>query len=58
MALAADRWRGPTETAMSDELNDPLFERLGPIVLRLLALISVILIAAPLALVAVMPFFS
>ena len=26
---------------MSDELNDPLFERLGPIVLRLLALISV-----------------
>ena len=43
---------------MSDELNDPLFERLGPIVLRLLALVSVILIAAPLALVAVMPFFS
>ena len=43
---------------MSDELNDPLFERLGPIVLRLLALISVILIAAPLALVAGMPFFS
>lgn len=43
---------------MSDELNDPLFERLGPIVLRLLALISVILIAAPLALVVVMPFFS
>ena len=46
------------ETAMSDELNDPLFERLGPIVLRLLAALSVMLTAAPLALVAVLPFFS
>jgi hypothetical protein len=46
------------ETAMSDEMNDPLFERLGPIVLRLLALISVTLIAVPLALVAVLPFFN
>ncbi|HEY7608881.1 MAG TPA: hypothetical protein VIF14_06585 [Alphaproteobacteria bacterium] len=43
---------------MSDELNDPLFERLGPIVLRLLALISVITIAIPIALVAVLPFFN
>jgi hypothetical protein len=52
------RWRGLVETAMSDELNDPLFERLGPIVLRLLALISVALIAVPLGLVAVLPFFN
>jgi hypothetical protein len=51
-------WRGLVETAMSDELNDPLFERLGPIVLRLLALISVITIAIPIALVAVLPFFN
>lgn len=43
---------------MSDELNDPLFERLGPIVLRLLALISVALIAVPIGLVAVLPFFG
>ena len=43
---------------MSDELNDPLFERLGPLVLRLLAAISVIVIATPLALVAVLPFFG
>ncbi len=43
---------------MSDELNDPLFERLGPIVLRLLALISVALIAIPIALVAAVPFFG
>jgi hypothetical protein len=50
--------RGLAETAMSDELNDPLFERLGPIVLRLLALISVALIAVPLGLVAVVPFFG
>jgi len=43
---------------MSDVLNDPRFERLGPIVLRLLALISVALIAVPIALVIAMPFFG
>lgn len=43
---------------MSDELNDPLFERLGPIVLRVLAYISVALIAVPIGLVAVLPFFG
>lgn len=43
---------------MSDELNDPLFERLGPIVLRVLTLISVALLAVPLGLVAVVPFFG
>lgn len=41
---------------MSDELHDPLFDRLGPILLRVLALISVALIAAPLVLVAALPF--
>ena len=50
--------RPAMETAMSDELNDPLFERLGPIVLRVAAVISVILIALPLGLVAVVPFFG
>lgn len=48
----------PKETAMSDELNDPLLERLGPIVLRVLALISMALIAVPLGLVAAVPFFG
>ena len=43
---------------MSDELSDPLFERLGPYVLRVLAAVAVLLIAAPLALVAVLPFFG
>jgi hypothetical protein len=43
---------------MSDELNDPLFERLGPILLRVLALISMVLIAVPLGLVVVVPFFG
>lgn len=53
--MAAPRW---TETAMSDELRDPLFERVGPILLRLFALISVALIAVPLALVLAVPFFG
>jgi hypothetical protein len=44
------------ERAMSDELREPLFERVGPILLRVLALISVALITAPLALVIVLPF--
>jgi hypothetical protein len=52
------RWRCLVETAMSDELNDPLFERLGPLVLRLLAYISLALIVAPVALVAAVPFFG
>jgi hypothetical protein len=52
------RWRCPQETAMSDELNDPLFERLGPIVLRVLAYISVTLIAVPLGMIALVPFFG
>jgi hypothetical protein len=56
--FVAARGGAATETAMSDELNDPLFERLGPIVLRVLALISVALIAVPLGLVAVVPFFG
>lgn len=43
---------------MSDELNDPLFERLGPIVLRVLAYISVTLIAVPLGMIALVPFFG
>ena len=43
---------------MSDELNDPLIERLGPVVLRLLALVSVAVIVIPIALVAVLPFFG
>lgn len=43
---------------MSDELNDPLCERLGPIVLRVLALISVALIAVPLGLIVMVPFFG
>ncbi len=43
---------------MSDELNDPLFERLGPLVLRLLAYISLALLIAPVALVAAVPFFG
>jgi len=41
---------------MSDEMRDPLIERLGPILLRLLALISVAVIAAPIALILVVPF--
>jgi hypothetical protein len=52
------RWRCLVETAMSDELNDPLFERLGPLVLRLLAYISLALIVAPVALVAAVPFLG
>lgn len=43
---------------MSDELNDPLFERLGPLVLRLLAYIALTLLVAPVALVAAVPFFG
>lgn len=41
---------------MSDVLNDPRFERIGPILLRLLALISVAVIAAPIALILAVPF--
>jgi hypothetical protein len=41
---------------MSYELNDPLFERLGPILLRVLASISVALISAPIALIVAVPF--
>ena len=52
------RRRCPVETAMSDELNDPLFERLGPLVLRLLAYVALALIVAPVALVAAVPFFG
>ena len=47
-----------TEQTMSDELREPLFERVGPILLRVLALISVALISAPLALVLALPFFG
>jgi hypothetical protein len=43
---------------MSDELNDPLFERLGPLVLRLLAYIALALLVAPVALVAAVPFLG
>ncbi len=43
---------------MSDELNDPLFERLGPVILRLLAYISLALIVMPVFLVAAVPFFG
>jgi len=43
---------------MSDEMNDPLLERLGPIVLRVLAFISVALIAVPLGMIALVPFFG
>lgn len=52
------RWRCLVETAMSDELNDPLFERLGPLVLRLLAYVALALLVAPVALVAAVPFFG
>jgi hypothetical protein len=41
---------------MSEELRDPLFERVGPILLRVLAAISVALIAGPIALVLALPF--
>mgnify|MGYP001578661317 CR=1 FL=1 len=41
---------------MSDEMRDPLCERFGPIVLRLLALIAMAVIAAPLALILAVPF--
>ncbi len=43
---------------MSDELNDPLFERLGPLVLRFLAYVALALLVAPVALVAAVPFFG
>jgi hypothetical protein len=43
---------------MCDPLYDPLFERVGPIVLRVLALIAVAVITAPVALVAAVPFFG
>ena len=56
--VAARGGAATLETAMSDELNDPLFERLGPILLRVLALISMALIAVPLGLVVVVPFFG
>jgi hypothetical protein len=44
------------ETAMSDEMRDPLWERMGPIILRVLALISVAVIAVPIALILLVPF--
>jgi hypothetical protein len=43
---------------MGDELNDSLLEKLGPVVLRLLALVSVASIAIPIALVALLPFYG
>ena len=41
---------------MCDEMRDPLWERMGPIVLRLLALISVAVIAIPIGLIVLLPF--
>jgi uncharacterized RDD family membrane protein YckC len=40
---------------MSDEMNDPLLERLGPFTIRLLAIIAAGLIIVPLALVLIAP---
>jgi len=41
---------------MSDEMRDPLSEWVGPILLRLLALLAVAVIAAPIALILAVPF--
>lgn len=41
---------------MTDQMRDPLYERIGPIVLRLLAWIAVAVIAAPIALILAVPF--
>lgn len=41
---------------MSDEMRDPLCERIGPIVLAWAAWIAVALIVAPFALVLAVPF--
>lgn len=43
---------------MSDQMCDPLLERIGPVVLRVLALASAAVITVPLALMVVLPFFG
>jgi hypothetical protein len=43
---------------MSEELPDSLLERLGPTVLRVLALLAVVLLVTPLALLLAVPFFG
>jgi hypothetical protein len=43
---------------MQKRLNDPLFERLGPLTLRFLALVAAGLIVVPLALVLIAPLLA
>ena len=41
---------------MCDEMRDPLSEWVGPILLRVMALVAMAVIAAPIALILVLPF--
>ena len=47
-----------TETTMCDEMRDPLSEWVGPILLRVMALVAMAVIAAPITLILILPFTS